>query len=279
MMFESSQYDATPFSAGGGGFSSQLADSSPSSVKIRDNKPMYPATVKQIIEATPSTDDKPNFLIDGVDVYNVKLVGMVFGKSERITDVSFVIDDGTGRISCNRWVNDPHDAREVEGLMDGIYVRIHGHLKSSKGKKQVFVYAIRPVHDYNEIANHFLECIHAHCCNTKSQFQNFHDKMQNSGAAAPPPSASLGVSTPSGHQLVSSSQMSQEYNLDGLGGIDKMVLDYLRLHAGEKGVHQKEVAQKLKISEEKIQEVMESLGLEGLVYSSIDEFHYKPTST
>ncbi|KAL6523377.1 hypothetical protein OROGR_016980 [Orobanche gracilis] len=270
-MFESSQYDAVPFSAGGSGFSSQLADPSPSSLKSRDNQRMYPATVKQIIEATPSTDDKPNFLIDGVDVYNVKLVGMVFDKSERITDVSFVIDDGTGRISCNRWY-DPQDTKEAEGLMNGIYARIHGHLKSSKGKKQVVVYAIRPVHDYNEIANHFLECIHAHCCNTKSQ-------MQNSGGGAAAPSVSLGVSTPSGHQPVSSSQISQDYNLDGLGSIDKMVLDYLRLHAGEKGVHQNEVAQKLKISKEKIQEVMESLGLEGLVYSSIDEFHYKPTSS
>lgn len=34
----------------------------------------------------------------------VKLVGMVFDKSARVTDVSFVLDDGTGRIGCNRWL-------------------------------------------------------------------------------------------------------------------------------------------------------------------------------
>lgn len=28
---------------------------------------------------------------------------MAFDKAERVTDVSFVIDDGTGRIGCNRW--------------------------------------------------------------------------------------------------------------------------------------------------------------------------------
>lgn len=27
----------------------------------------------------------------------------------------------------------------------------------------------RPVKDYNEIANHFIECAHAHCCNTRLQ--------------------------------------------------------------------------------------------------------------
>ncbi|KAI3444166.1 hypothetical protein Pfo_000831 [Paulownia fortunei] len=272
MMFESSQSDVT--AAFSGGFvSSQSTDPSPTSAKSRDNQPMYPVTVKQIIEASPSADDKSNFLIDGVDVYNVKLVGMVFDKSERVTDVSFVIDDGTGRIGCNRWVNDPQDTKEVEGLMDGIYVRVHGHLRSFQGKKQVVVYAIRAVKDYNEIANHFLECVHAHCCNTRLQ-------IQNSGSA--PPSASLAVSTPNGYQAVSSTQSSQEYNLDGLGSIDKMVLDYLQLPsslAQEKGVHRNEIAQKLKISQEKILEAMESLESEGLVYSTIDEFHYKSTAS
>ncbi|PIN12853.1 Single-stranded DNA-binding replication protein A (RPA), medium (30 kD) subunit [Handroanthus impetiginosus] len=274
MMFESSsQFDATAaFSGGGGGFvSSQSTDPSSTSAKSRDTQPMYPVTVKQIIEASPSSDDKSNFLIDGVDVYNVKLVGMVFDKSERVTDVSFVIDDGTGRIRGNRWINDAQDTEEVQGLMDGIYVRVHGHLRSFQGKKQVAVYAIRPVNDYNEIANHFLECVHAHCCNTRLQ-------IQNSGSA----SASLAVSTASGHQAVSSSQVTREYNLDGLGGLDKMVLDYLQLPssiAQEKGVHRNEIAQKLKISQEKIIETMESLESEGLVYSTIDEFHYKSTAS
>lgn len=33
----------------------------------------------------------------------VTLVGMVFEKAERNTDVNFVLDDGTGRIKCRRW--------------------------------------------------------------------------------------------------------------------------------------------------------------------------------
>ncbi|KAL8488918.1 hypothetical protein ACS0TY_025003 [Phlomoides rotata] len=267
MMFESSQFD------GAGFVSSQTADPSPASAKSRDAQPMYPVTVKQMVEAIPSSDDKSNFLIDGVTVYNVKTLGMVFDKSARVTDVSFVIDDGTGRIGCTRWVNDPQDTQEVEELTDGIYVRVHGHLRSYQGKKQIVVYAIRPVNDHNEIANHFLECIHAHCSNNKLQ-------IQNTGSVAP---ASSSVSTPNNaHQAVSSSQVSQEYNLDGLGNIDKLVLDYLQLPSSlsqEKGVHRNEIAQKLKISQEKIIEAMESLESEGLVYSTIDEFHYKSTAS
>ncbi|KZV27391.1 replication protein A 32 kDa subunit A-like [Dorcoceras hygrometricum] len=245
MMFGSSQNDASTFN--GGFISSQTSDPSPTSAKSRDNQPMYPVTVKKLVEASPSADDKSGYLIDGVDVYNVKLVGMTYDKSERVTDVSFMIDDGTGRIGCHRWINDPQDTKEVEGLTDGTYVRVHGHLKSVKGKRQVVVYAIRPVTNYNEIATHFLECIHAHCSGPSI-------KNDVSGSS----SSSLVSGTPHPYNASSTSQISQEYNLDGLGSIDKMVLDYLQQPSSL--------------------ETMESLESEGLVYSTIDEFHYKSTA-
>lgn len=33
----------------------------------------------------------------------VKLVGMVRNRAGRITDVTFALDDGTGRIDCSKW--------------------------------------------------------------------------------------------------------------------------------------------------------------------------------
>ena len=38
-----------------------------------------------------------------VPVWQVTLVGLVTSKVERVTDVSFTLDDGTGRIDINRW--------------------------------------------------------------------------------------------------------------------------------------------------------------------------------
>nr|GMC63361.1 replication protein A 32 kDa subunit A-like [Ipomoea batatas]GMC68568.1 replication protein A 32 kDa subunit A-like [Ipomoea batatas]GMD25703.1 replication protein A 32 kDa subunit A-like [Ipomoea batatas] len=70
---------------------------------------------------------------------------MAFKKAERVTDVSFVIDDGTGRIECNRWLNDSVDNNEVAGVLDGMYVVVHGHLKSFQGKMQIMSFAIRYV--------------------------------------------------------------------------------------------------------------------------------------
>lgn len=31
------------------------------------------------------------------------MVGMITSKTERVTDVTFALDDGTGRIDCIRW--------------------------------------------------------------------------------------------------------------------------------------------------------------------------------
>ncbi|KAL0309467.1 UNVERIFIED_CONTAM: Replication protein A subunit B, partial [Sesamum radiatum] len=105
-MYGNSQFDGNAAFSGGGFMPSQATQTTDpgfSPVKNREAQALLPLTVKQISEAFQASDDKGNFLIDGVDVNNVKLVGMLYEKTERVTDVSFVLDDGTGRIDCHRW--------------------------------------------------------------------------------------------------------------------------------------------------------------------------------
>ncbi|GAB2225869.1 hypothetical protein Droror1_Dr00021639 [Drosera rotundifolia] len=82
----------------------QAPDSSFSFSKPCEAQGLTSLTVKQIGEAQLSASERGNFIIDGVDVNNVKVVGMVLNRVERTTDVGFVIDDGTGRIDIHRWV-------------------------------------------------------------------------------------------------------------------------------------------------------------------------------
>ncbi|XP_057496002.1 replication protein A 32 kDa subunit B-like isoform X2 [Actinidia eriantha] len=269
-----SQFDGNAAFAGGGFMpqSTQSADPSFSPAKNRDTQPLVPLTVKQISQAFQSSDDKSNFLIDGIDVNNATLVGMVFNKAERITDVSFVLDDGTGRIDCIRWVNEAVDTKEMEEISDGMYVRVHGHLKGFQGKKQLVVFSIRPLTDYNEIAYHFVECMYVHVDNTKLQAQ---------GGVTTPNMPNSTVSTPSkGYQAAPQNLYTGHYGMDGLKGIDQMVIDYLQQPScltWEKGVNLNEIAQQLSMPVEKITLSIKSLEDEGLVYSTIDEYHFKST--
>ncbi|XP_022730521.1 replication protein A 32 kDa subunit A [Durio zibethinus] len=276
-MFSSSQIDASVFS--GGGFMpsqpSQLANSTPSPARSRDTQGLISVTVKQISEASQSGDEKSNFVIDGVDVTNVKVVGTVFNKNVRSSDIRFHLDDGTGRVECIRWVTENLDTREMDALEDGTYVRVNGHLQSFQGKKQLSAFSVRPVTNFDEVTCHFIECIHQHLQHSKVQSQG--------GGLSQPQMADSSLNTPvrgasNGYQPALMNDLSIQYSADGLKGFDKLVLNYLQQPSNigrEMGVHVDELSQQLKAPMEKIKDAIEFLEKEGLVYSSIDDYHYK----
>ncbi|KNA03158.1 hypothetical protein SOVF_211700, partial [Spinacia oleracea] len=136
MMFSQSQYD--------NGFSSSQftqSDSTPSPSKNSYQQGTIPLTVKQLSQASlSSTDEKSCFNLDGVDVTNVKLVGMIFDKTEKVTDVSFTLDDGTGRMGCRRWLNEAFDRKQMEVIEEGMYVQLVGHLRNTRGNTEIVVF-------------------------------------------------------------------------------------------------------------------------------------------
>ncbi|XP_020202714.1 replication protein A 32 kDa subunit A [Cajanus cajan] len=275
-MFSSSQFDAAAAFSGGGFTSSQpsqLNDSSPAASKSRDSQGLVPVTVKQISEASQSGDEKSNFAINGVDLNNVTLVGMVYEKVERNTDVNFVLDDGTGRIKCRRWVNETFDTKEMEQVNDGMYVRVYGHLKSFQGVRQLVAFSVRPVTNFDEIPFHFIDCIHSH----------LRSKVKVEGITSTNPSSVTSFNTPvksepNGSQAPSSNPGYAQYSVDGLKDCDKLVIDYLHQHSDmsdERGIHVNELSRELKLPMDKIMLSLKTLGDDGLVYSTIDDYHYK----
>ncbi|CAJ1972190.1 unnamed protein product [Sphenostylis stenocarpa] len=275
-MFSSSQFDATTAFSGGGFMSSQPSnfnDSSPAPSKSRETQGLVPVTVKQISEASQSGDEKSNFVINGVDLNNVTLVGMVFEKVERNTDVNFVLDDGTGRIKCRRWVNETFDTKEMEEVMNGMYVRVFGHLKSFQGVRQLVAFSVRPVTNFDEVPFHFIDCIHNH----------LRSKMKVEGITSANPSSVSSFNTPvkhapTGSQAPSSNPAYAQYSVDGLKDCDKLVIDYLQQHSDmsdERGIHVNELSRELKLPMDRIMLSLKTLGDDGLVYSTIDDYHYK----
>ncbi|XP_038983793.1 replication protein A 32 kDa subunit B-like isoform X3 [Phoenix dactylifera] len=94
------------------------------------------------------------------DGHEVRLLGLILNKAESVADISFTLDDGTGRIDINRWVNEFSDANEVAAIQNGMYVRVDAHMKGFQGKRHAF--SVRPVTDFNDIVLHFIECIYVH---------------------------------------------------------------------------------------------------------------------
>nr|ADE75749.1 unknown [Picea sitchensis] len=237
---------------------------------------LLPLTVKQISQATQKpSDENSNFTIDGVDVNNVTLVGMVFNKEERVTDVSFYLDDGTGRMEVKRWVNDAMESAEMADVQNGSYVRVHGHLRSFQNKKLVNAFSVRPVTDFNEVTFHSLECIFVHLYNMKVQGGATQPNSASPVAKGPPTPFS---NTPSHNQFMSPGPVS----VGGAKDLNRMVQSIFEEPANlaiEHGVHVDDVVRRLHGFTKK--QIMESIAFlinEGYIYSTIDEDHYKSTN-
>nr|VDD13067.1 unnamed protein product [Brassica oleracea] len=271
-MFSSSQFEPNSAFSGGGFMSSQPSQpydsSSSSTTKVRFLFGLVPVTVKQINESSHSGGEKSGIVINGIELTNVSLVGLVCDKDiSKVTEVRFALDDGTGRIDCKRWVNESFDAREMESVQDGTYVRLNGHLKTFQGNKQLLVFSVRPIVDFNEVTFHYIECIHFYSKNSDSQLgQQVGDVTQSH--------------TVNTNQATTLNPVMPSQNSDGNGrkNLDDMILDYLKqpaCTARQQGIHLDEIAQQLKVPKNKLEGVIQSLEGDGLIYSTIDEYHFK----
>lgn len=147
----------------------------------KSHNPRYsgcvPATVLHIARsfaAAAAADDgggDPVFSIDGVETSNVRVLGRVLNIVSRETDVSFTLDDGTGKIALVRWITDQLDARDTAYIRDGVYVRVHANVTGFQAKQQAFIRSIRPVTNFNEVVLHYIECMHVHMENTRIKMQ------------------------------------------------------------------------------------------------------------
>ncbi|KAK1677885.1 hypothetical protein QYE76_038733 [Lolium multiflorum] len=244
--------------------------------KFRGASGTTPLTVKQIADAqlAGAGEKGAPFAVDGVETANIRLVGTVSGKAERATDVSFTLDDGTGRLDFIRWVNDAADSAETAAIQNGMYVSVIGTLKGLQDKKRATAFCVRPVTDYNEVTLHFIQCVRMHIENTKSKVGSpahtisaMGTPFSNSPSEASTPTSlkSNPVPVASGTNVSGADLYAQVLN----------IFNEPASIASDHGVHIDEIAKRLRLPASKIQEAIDYHVDGGHIYSTIDDFHYK----
>ncbi|KAI5920179.1 putative replication factor-a protein [Camillea tinctor] len=150
----------------GGGFVGGSQGGSQTARPINDES-LRPVTIKQLIDAEQAFGDAP-FRIDGVEIKQVTLVGMVRQISPQTTNITYRLDDGTGIIEVKQWLDaDKQDDSSRRTFREEEYVRVWGRLKSYGNKRHVGAHVIKPVADINEVNYHMLECTYVHLFFTK----------------------------------------------------------------------------------------------------------------
>ncbi|KAJ6923483.1 replication protein A 32 kDa subunit B-like [Populus alba x Populus x berolinensis] len=272
-MHGGSEFDGSAAAFMGGGFmpnqSAQPSSSDSSSFAISKNREarcLFPLTVKQINNLT--SNDESNLIIDGAEVNNVTIVGRVSHKEDKASEYSFLVDDGTGQIECTQWVQESLDTEQMGEILVGMYVRVHGHLRGLQGRRFLNVFSIRPVTDFNEVPNHFIECIYVHFYNTRIR-----------GVTAQPPVANSTNTSLKGYQAAPPYQSSAYSSADGLNNASQMILNFLQQpsYLTTEGAHYDAIAGQLKIPTDKLKEVLQMLVDNGLVYTTINDDYYKST--
>jgi len=233
-------------------------------------------TIKQIITAPPPQPEE-NLKVDGEEISQVVMIAQIESIDIQSSHTTLKINDYTGSIDAKQWHNDDQEQPESAKLSEGRWVRVNGRINSFQGRCSINVFNIIPITDFNEITHHFLEVIYAHLMNTKDgkdQMSNNNNQQQqqwNNGNQ---------------QQQMGNNNNNQSMNnfnngggMMGGGGLKGQVLQLIsnpQYANSETGCNVQTVFSSL--SNEDVNEIrtaIEELSEEGLIYSTIDDEHYK----
>jgi replication factor A2 len=244
------------------------------------NKGVSHVNIAQIKNA--SDDESAAFQIDGADIGQVIVIGVVRECDRKSTKISYTIEDFTGLIKAVQWVSEEEDMGDGLGessttnqVREGMYVRCIGTVKPFAGQKQITSFKVEPITDYNEITYHILDTIRNHLCAKHGPLTAKAAPGGNLNEAA----GNLNGGSNMGQYSASYTNANQSNN-QGLDPVQQSIMNLVSMEQSDEGVSVHNLGASLqKYSESQIRSALEELSNEGHVYSTIDDDHFKSTDS
>lgn len=227
-----------------------------------NDESLRPVTIKQIIDAEPAYAGDAAFRIDGLDVKQVTIVGMVRAINPQTTNITYKIDDGTGVIEVKQWLDADKSASAATGGPDSPqlfaeeqYVRVWGRLKSFSNKRHVGAHVIKPIRDFNEVNYHLLEATYVHLFFTRGG-----------------PPAADGATTGAGGGDSMFVDDGNDARYQGYTAKARKMYDYLQRDDNPtEGVHMQVIARDAGMSIQDVMAAAEELLSHGTIYTTMDD--------
>ena len=151
------------------------------------------------------------------------------------------------------------------------YVRVVGKIRNFQNSKQIVAFDVRPVKDHNEVTYHMISAVQVHLHHTTQPAAPVDSNGPGFGFGAAPAMQSAPA------------QAAPMAGADsGLSDVQKSVMSIIEQRgAGEMGCEFGVVKSELgaKFNEQQLRDAIEFLSGEGHLYSTIDEDHFKATSS
>jgi len=249
---------------GGGFMSPGIGSPSGSQKKKNRSQTLLPVTAAMIHKADYNVTEDV-FSFDGVEIHQVTFVGIIREVQEAATNITYKIDDMTGNtITVKKWIDaDDHlDQHRRSECREDTYIRVVGNMKAfNEGKvRSVMAFSMTPIKEFDEITFHFLDVIHANLSLKKGSNENG-NSIQMYGQQ-------------------NNDVYSGGVNDAGLTGQNKVVYNYIASSSAEQGISIQELKNKNRnMNEQQLRNCLEWLSNEGHIYSTIDDDHYRSTSS
>lgn len=269
--------------ANAGGFMAGEGDAAPdkSSDKKRagDRASLIPFSVKQVLQANADESDS-SIQVDGVEVHTVKLMGTLHSVQPSSTNVVFTLSDGHHSIECKQYIDREvgNEQIKVASMKEGAMIRVIGSPRDYDGRRHLLVFDCSEVEDFNEFTHHILDVIYNH--------------LQRNGAIkhAVSSTSSMMQASPAGKGGMFPQQgFGASLNAAAVGGNNgtdpatDQVLHLFNVYGADSphGTSMQIVLQHLppnSMTMQQLQKIVGNLCEDGLLYTTTDEYHYKPTT-
>jgi len=278
--FGGNHFQASQPTGGNGGFN--IDNSSPDGkAKSRDAQSLVPVTIKQLKSAVAAAGEQ-GFTIDGKELHQVTIVGVILSAEEQNTNLQYQLDDGTDDIMVKMWI----DADADEAIMEkrafwkeGKLVRVVGQLRSFNHTRSLVAFNINPITDFNEYTFHFIEVVHTHLRNTRGKPPSAGaNGMPAMGSSMAPGGFGNGTHQPAMQSMQQPNHFGAQQRAPSLQ--DTVLTFFSNYGSSESGSTVIECFEAMRAqgsSMPQIRECVDVLVAEGLLYSTIDDDHFKST--
>eukprot|EP01028_Stygiella_incarcerata_P003613 TRINITY_DN1746_c0_g1_i1.p1 TRINITY_DN1746_c0_g1~~TRINITY_DN1746_c0_g1_i1.p1 ORF type:complete len:248 (-),score=61.52 TRINITY_DN1746_c0_g1_i1:114-857(-) len=228
---------------------------------------LVPLTARMALNARLGDDEV--FTYEGIPLVQITLVGLVTEVNTSESRKEFTLDDGTGIIKARIWTSGAGSAfhEMVEMCREGLYAHVFGHIKEWDGEIGITAFSICALSDTNEITYHFADVMSSY-----KTHKEYLEQKEGGGSSL--------LEKPADRPVI---QMN-EGGVDAFSAVQTHVLSFIReamklTQFAETGPGKEDIIGHLgsSFSERDILTAIDYLLEEGLVYISVDDFHYKAT--
>lgn len=269
----------------GGGFvsndSGMGGDKSQQRVIPYDERKLSQVTIKQILTAAPPQPDEALF-IDGQEISQLQMVAQIQSIDCQSSHTSYRINDLTGSLDAKQWSND-NQVTDTSGLGQGAWVRIFGRINVYQGRCSINVFEIAPITDFNDITLHFTECIYSHLANTTATEKGPAQPQQQSQGGWNGQQQQQQQNQGGGWNQNQNQNQQPQHGGNGNGGagdsLQNKILNIIRspeFENSETGCDVSVLFSRLGNEDvNAIRAAIDQLSDSGMIYSTVDDEHYK----